>query len=91
MEFEWDETKNQTNKLKHHVGFELTGSFDWQRAIIQPDVRWDYGEDRFLARGYTADGAGYSIVFTFRGSTIRVISVRPFNTKEYLQYGKRVE
>lgn len=87
MEFEWDETKNRTNLVKHRVGFDLACLFNWAGAIIEPDNRHDYGEDRFLARGYAEDGVGYSIVFTFRGPIIRIVSVREFNRKEERRYG----
>ena len=89
MEFEWDEAKNATNKVKHRVDFALATSFHWSSALIEPDHRFDYGEERFLARGYAADGQGYSIVFTLRGPVTRIISIRPFNSKEYLRYGKK--
>ena len=88
MEFEWDEGKNATNRIKHHVDFSLVNEFDWHGAIIEPDNRYDYGEDRFLARGYADDGLGYSIVFTFRGSVIRIISIRKFNRREEKRYGR---
>ncbi|SEQ25972.1 hypothetical protein SAMN05428969_2445 [Devosia sp. YR412] len=88
MDFEWDETKNATNKVKHRVDFSLVHQFKWHDAIIEPDARFDYGEDRFLARGYAEDGLGYSIVFTFRGPVIRVISIREFNRKEERRYGR---
>lgn len=91
MDFEWDEAKNISNRAKHGVGFELASSFDWPNAIVELDDRADYGEDRFLARGVATNGQGYSIVFTFRGSAIRVISIRPFNRKEHLRYGKNEE
>ena len=89
MDFEWDEAKNASNMAKHSVGFELARMFGWDAAVIEPDDRSDYGEDRFLARGYGADGIGYSIVFTFRGSAIRVISIRQFNRKEEGRYGRQ--
>lgn len=88
MEFEWDEAKNASNRAKHGVDFTLAISFDWSGALIGRDDRAEYGEDRFLARGYALDGQGYSIVFTLRGPTTRVISIRPFNSKEYSRYGK---
>lgn len=91
MDFEWDEAKSASNRAKHGVNFELVRSFDWLGAIIELDDRADYGEDRFLARGVTMDGQGYSIVFTFRGSVVRIISVRPFNRKEHMRYGKNQE
>ena len=90
MEFEWDEAKNSSNRTKHEVDFALVHSFDWESAIVEPDKRFDYGEDRLLARGY-AHGLGYSIVFTFRGQVVRIISIRQFNRKEERRYGRRPE
>lgn len=87
MDFEWDEAKNQSNLEKHGVRFDVVSDFDWDSAQIDRDDRMDYGEDRYLARGYASSGLGYSIVFTLR-SAIRIISVRPFNRKEELRYGK---
>ena len=89
MDFEWDEAKNASNLIKHDVAFELARTFGWDAAVIERDDRSDYGEDRFLARGYAADGVGYSIVFTFRVSAIRVISIRQFNRKEEGRYGRQ--
>ncbi len=33
-QYEWDETKNETNRLKHGIGFELIADFDWSAAFI---------------------------------------------------------
>ncbi|WEK04326.1 MAG: BrnT family toxin [Candidatus Devosia phytovorans] len=91
MDFEWNEAKNATNRMKHHVDFSLVHVFDWDNAIVEPDTRFDYGEERFLARGYALDGVGYSIVFTFRGPVVRIISIREFNKKEERRYGRQPE
>ena len=87
MEFEWDETKNQTNLVKHGVSFDLAASFLWDQAIILEDNRRDYGETRFIARGPAEDGKGYHVAFTLRGTNVRIISVRRFSTKDYARYG----
>lgn len=88
MEFEWDEAKNATNLLKHQVRFELAEQFLWSEAIIEPDNRRDYGEDRFVARGRAADGLGYHIAFTMRGQILRIITMRRFSRRDYRRYGK---
>lgn len=87
MDFEWDEAKNRTNQIKHKVGFELVEAFIWERAIIEPDLRRDYGEERYIARGPATDGLGYHVVFTVRGPRVRIITMRRFNKKDYLRYG----
>lgn len=87
MDFEWDETKYGTNLAKHQIAFELAVSFNWGNAKIEPDLRRDYGEERFIARGFAEDGFGYHVVFTMRGNTVRIISMRRFNRKDYARYG----
>ena len=46
-----------------------------------PDRRRDYGEDRYRLLG-TVDGRAYVVVYTTRGSAIRIISARKANPKE---------
>ncbi|GLQ11543.1 hypothetical protein GCM10007913_34750 [Devosia yakushimensis] len=88
MDFEWDETKNATNKAKHGVGFEIARAFLWDEAIIETDSRRDYGEERFIARGPASDGLRYHIAFTMRGDTVRLITMRRFSRRDYLRYGR---
>ena len=35
QQYEWDETKYQTNLAKHGLGFELVERFDWSAAKIE--------------------------------------------------------
>jgi uncharacterized DUF497 family protein len=84
--YEWDEAKNAANVRKHGIGFELVRDFDWSVAVILPDRRSDYGEDRFLAYGRLR-GKGYAVVFTPRGERTRIISIRRMHEKELLSYG----
>lgn len=87
MEFEWDEAKNTTNKIKHGVGFEFAEQFLWNEAIVEPDRRRDYGEERFIARGPAANGLHYHVAFTMRGDRLRIITMRRFSRRDYLRYG----
>ena len=88
MEFEWDENKNVSNRLDHKVGFEFAQHFLWDAAIIEPDNRRDYREERFVARGLATEGLGYHVAFTMRGNMLRVIAMRRFSRKDYVRYGK---
>lgn len=85
-QFEWDEAKYRRNVEKHGLGFELVERFDWASAKIAVDDRYDYGEVRGLAYG-RIDGRGYAIVFTPRGSRIRIISLRPMHERELRKHG----
>ena len=86
MEFEWDEAKRQLNLVKHGLDFADMTRFPWDVAAIGQDLRFDYGEDRFTAYG-NMDGRLLVIVFTLRGNTMRLVSVRRGNRKERKIYG----
>ena len=51
------------------------------RRIVSRDRRRDYGEDRYRLLG-TVYGRAYVVVYTVRGSAIRIISAR----KEVMEY-----
>jgi uncharacterized DUF497 family protein len=84
--YEWDDLKDEANREKHGVGFELALQFDWPIAVVEQDERFEYGEVRYRAFGRIA-GKGFCLAFTFRASNIRVISIRPMHEKETCRYG----
>ncbi len=88
MEFEWDTNKALSNLAKHEVSFEIARGFDWDNATIVDDLRFSYGEARYVAYGRGEDGNLYVIAFTLRPGTYRIISVRRFGRKEYKVYGE---
>ena len=49
--YEWDERKRRLNLLKHGMDFAEVEDFAWESAVIRPDRRRDYGEDRYIALG----------------------------------------
>jgi len=74
MEFEFDEEKSLSNKLKHGIDF-LDAQSIWddpQRVIIPART---VGESRFviIAR---RENEFWSAIYTHRGENIRIISVR---------------
>ncbi len=87
MEFEWDDDKN--NACLARRGFDFAYAvrvfFDPHRIVVQ-DRRWDYGEDRYRALGMIEERV-YVVVYTVRGSAIRIISARKANAKEVGDYG----
>ncbi len=86
MDFERDAAKAASNLAKHGVSFEIAHDFDWDSSPIVPDLRFDYGEARYLAYGPAADGHKYVTAFTFRAGACRIISVRRFGRKEHRVY-----
>lgn len=89
MEFEWDEEKRLANVRKHGVDFlDMPGIFK-NPMLEQIDEREDYGEERTIALGMTA-GAVYRVVFTLRGSRIRIISAMKASRNEQEIYHRSI-
>ncbi len=74
IEFEWDETKNNLNRFKHLVGFDLAQlAFDDTHHVIVPDIDHSENEERFFCFGYIPDMGVMTVRFTYRDHKIRII------------------
>jgi uncharacterized DUF497 family protein len=85
IRYEWDETKRVENLGKHGVDFEAILRFDWSMSIARPDRRFVYGEERIVAFA-PIDGRLHAAVYTSRGDTRRIISLRKANRREQATY-----
>jgi hypothetical protein len=86
VEFEWDPKKADANLRKHHVPFlKAIEVFKDPSRLERPDDSDDYGEDRWVTIG-CAERTVLSVVFTFRGERIRLISARRANRDEQRIY-----
>jgi uncharacterized DUF497 family protein len=84
LEFEFDVAKSRSNKEKHGVDF-LEAQALWQDAErLQIPARTE-DEARFLLIARLKDKL-WSAVFTYRGETVRIISVRRARTEEVKLY-----
>jgi uncharacterized protein len=63
------------------VDFSAIESFQWEHALVEPDVRKLYGENRYRAIGLI-NGRLHVAVFTLRGENFRIISLRKANKRE---------
>ena len=87
MPFEWDDQKSLINREKHGIDFETAKSLwlDGRRVEIEiafPDEkRW-----ALIAR---VEGKTWTAIYTVRGETIRLISVRRARTKEAKLYEEK--
>ena len=82
-EFEWDETKRASNLSKHGIDFLRA-----LRVFETQNVSWQsegYGEPRWMASGLL-DDTMVTVVFTQRGDSIRIISVRRARENERRRY-----
>ncbi len=90
--FEWDDTKNETNRTKHGVSFEeaQTVFFD-ENAIQFDDPDHSIDEDRFLLLGFSQRLRVLVVCHCYRRdeSTIRIISARKTTGKEQKVYFRR--
>lgn len=86
MEFEWDEVKNASNKIKHGISFTDALRIFFGDTHIRIDDRRDYGEVRYQAYG-ELNGRVVVVVFTRRGEgRIRIISARKAHDHEQRTY-----
>jgi uncharacterized DUF497 family protein len=53
--------------------------------LTRKDTRWDYGEDRYQLLGII-DGRVFFVVYTVRGTVLRIISARKANQREVNDY-----
>jgi uncharacterized DUF497 family protein len=87
MQFDWDNKKSASNKLKHGIDFEDAKKLwnDHSRIEIQasfPD------EERFILIGKIKSKI-WTAVYTIRDESVRIISVRRARNKEASLYGQK--
>jgi hypothetical protein len=86
LEFEWDPNKAALNLRKHRVSFPYA-----TRVFLDPhrkerlDTRNEYDEERWTALGQV-DEWGLVVVYTVRGSKVRLISARKADRYDYELY-----
>jgi uncharacterized DUF497 family protein len=85
VEITFDPRKNERNLRERGISFERVAEFEFGTAFYAPDTRKDYGEVRMRAIGFIGETL-YSLVFTIRGSALRVISLRRASRKERRRY-----
>jgi len=87
MSFEWDQRKAEANFSKHGVRFaESQPVFGGEFALTLTDDESDPGEQRFVSMGMGAKGQVLVVVYSYRGTAIRIISARVAEPHERGQY-----
>lgn len=82
--FEFDASKSESNRAKHGIDFVLAQSLWNDPMLLEVPAKTD-DEPRFLVIGQI-DGKHWSAVITYRGSNVRLISVRRARTEEVALY-----
>lgn len=89
MEFEYDENKSITNKLKHGIDFkEAQILWEDENALIVPANIID-NEIRYALIS-KLESKCYVSIFTIRDEKYRIISVRRCRKKEELNYEENI-
>ena len=86
----FDPEKDAGNIAKHGISLARAVEMDMAAALVREDDRLDYGETRYIAFG-EIDDALHCLVFTFRGSRVRAISLRRANRKEIGRHGRQTK
>ena len=82
--FEFDETKSQTNLLKHCINF-IDAQALWDDPSLLEIAAITEDEPRYLMIGLIQN-KHWSAIITYRGSNVRLISVRRSRTEEVALY-----
>ena len=84
MDFEWDERKSRINEELHGIDFkEASKLFDGRHFVVKESPR--RGEPRWIATGEYG-GRLWSVVFTLRQMSVRIISARAARKNEKERY-----
>ena len=83
MDFEFDPQKSEINKAKHGIDF-VEAQKLWKSKVVVLPAR-DRLEKRYLALG-AMDSRHWAAIITYRGATIRIISVRRSTPSEIKMY-----
>jgi uncharacterized DUF497 family protein len=82
--FEFDDSKSQSNWVKHGIDF-LAAQELWNDPMLMEIPARTDDEPRYLVIGLIGE-KHWSAVITYRGSHIRLISVRRARTEEVALY-----
>lgn len=84
MQFEFDPAKSAANKTKHGIDFDEARKL-WDDPMLLEAPARTTDEPRFIAIGLI-NQKHWSAIFTYRGTFIRLISVRRARQEEVQHY-----
>ena len=85
--FQWDDGNAAKNWARHQVSQTEAEQVFLNRPLVVVAAPFK-NEPRQFALGHTDAGRLLTVVFTVRGSLLRVISVRPMSRRERRGYGQ---
>lgn len=88
VEFQWDEGNSQKNWVRQTVTQAEAEQVFFNWPLVVEEARRSGTERRYCVLGRTNAGRMLMVVFTFRGSVVRVISARPMSLRERRVYAE---
>lgn len=85
MKIIFDSAKDEANVIKHGLSLDDAHCIEWDTLLAIEDVRHDYGEVRMIGYAFIETRL-HCVVFTDRGDTRRIISLRKANRREVQNY-----
>lgn len=85
LKFEWDEA-NLAHIKRHNVIYQECEEVFYDQPIFFYDEKHSLKEERYGGYGVTKNKRALTLVFTFRGEKIRVVTTRDQHKKERLVY-----
>lgn len=85
MDIEFDPAKRLATLASRGLDMADAAEIFTDAILTVADTRLDYGEDRFMTVGYL-DGRMVVVVWTMRGTSRRIISLRKANEREQDAY-----
>jgi uncharacterized DUF497 family protein len=82
MLFTWDEKKRQSNIKKHGIDFSCAAEIFSGPTFTWEDIRFDYGEQRWITMGLLRALVVVLMVHTETEEEIHVISIRKADKDE---------
>jgi uncharacterized protein len=90
IKFQWDQGNIDKNINKHKINNTQAEEVFFNHPIILiEDDKHSQKEKRFMLLGKTDKNKLLTIIFTQRGSQIRIISARPMSKKERKFYNEK--
>jgi uncharacterized DUF497 family protein len=90
MDIEFDPGKRDKTLAERGLDFARAGDVFDGHHFTAPDLRTDYGEDRYITVG-RLDRRMVVMVWTPRGAARRIISMRKANDREQAHYEERLD
>jgi uncharacterized DUF497 family protein len=90
VEFEFDDAKSRSNKRKHGLDFTEAQAL-WKNKRVEIEAHPGEGAQMRYAVLGIIRGVHHTIIITYRGTTVRIISARPSSENEKAIYEKAIK